>query len=169
MKQREAVYAAIKNVFADAGISFEDGQNANELMTEELRKNVHAIVIESFKTGKVEFKETNSNEEKMTDGSKLNSYVSGLISNWLRKDKRLNGAVAYKAKNPGSRVGATDPQIKALRQLYKQFSATDETKAAEIKTHLDKRIAEVQIQKAKAIKIDTSALPQDLIDSLGIK
>jgi hypothetical protein len=168
MKQREAVYAAVKNVFADAGVSFEDGQNANELMTEELRKSVHSIVIESFKTGTVEFKETNSNQEKLTDASKLNSYVSGLISNWLRKDRRLNGNVSYTAKNPGSRVGSTDPQIKALRQLWKQFSGKDEAKAAEIKICLDKRIAEVQVTKAKAIKIDTTVLPEDLIKSLGI-
>ena len=119
MNQREAVYTATKSVLTDAAVKFEDGNNINTVMTEDFRKRVHAIVIESFKSGAVEFKATPSNDAKLANDSELSSYVSGLISNWYRKDKRFNGNTQYTAKNPGSRAGQGDPQLKALRQLAK--------------------------------------------------
>jgi hypothetical protein len=84
--------------------------------------------------------------------------VSGLQSNWLRKDKRLNGGVKYQAQNPGSRVGSTDPQVKALRALIKTQS--DEIKIAEIQSFIDKRLAE--IKPNKSVTIDVNALPAEL-------
>ena len=105
MNQREAVYSATKSVLKDATVSFEDGNNINTVMTEDFRKRIHAIVVSAFKEGKVEFKATASNDSKLANESELSSYVSGLISNWFRKDKRFNGNTTYSAKNPGSRAG----------------------------------------------------------------
>lgn len=168
MNQREAVYNATKSTLKDMGITFEDGSNISEIMTEDIRKKVHAIVVQSFKDGKVEFKDTPSNQEKLSDDSKLNSYVSGLISNWYRKDKRFNGNTKYTAKNPGSRSGQGDPQLKALKQLYKQFEGTDEDKAAEIKKHIDVRLSEIAAEKAKKVEINLNAIPDELKEALDL-
>jgi len=59
----------------------------------------------------------------LADDAKLRSYCSGLQSNWLRKDTRLNGGVKYVAKNPGSRAGSTDP--KALADAIRATNITD--------------------------------------------
>ena len=101
LTQKEAVFQAVVNVCGDQEV-----YNPSK----EQRASVNQILFEGFKAGSVELERTYSDTE-------LKAYVSGLQSNWLRKDKRLNGGVAYVAKNPGSRAGSTDPQIKAMRAL----------------------------------------------------
>jgi hypothetical protein len=167
MNQREAVYKATMGVLTDASIKFEDGGKIESVMTDTLRAKVTAIVCAGFKKGEVEFKDTISNKEKLTTDSKLSSYVSGLISNWYRKDKRFNGGVSYEPTNPGSRAGQGDPQLKALRQLHKQFNGVDADKAKQIQSHIDARLAIVAAEKAAPI--DLSSIPADLLATLGIK
>src|SRR5271157_5995691 len=108
ISQREAVYNSIVLVLATASIEFKDGMSIDGLLTKDLRTQVHALVVDGFKSGEVEFEKTPSNAEKLASEAKLNSYVSGLISNWVRKDKRFNGNVTYVPKNPGSRAGQGD-------------------------------------------------------------
>ena len=64
--------------------------------------------------------------------------------------------------------GQGDPQLKALRQLAKQFSGVDEAKAKEINTHIEARIKIVSAEKAKKIDIDLSQIPADLKETLGL-
>lgn len=152
LSQREAVFAAIISVFSDFEVDFEEGQDATPMLTKDMRSAVQAILVEGFKGGTVEFEATPSNQEKLKTDSKLKSYVSGLVSNWLRKDKRLNGNVTYVAKNPGSRAGSGDETLKTMRLLYKQYAA-DPTKAAAIQAQIDKRISEISASKAKTITV----------------
>lgn len=166
--QREAVYSATMNVLKEHGVHFEDGGNIGEVMNDTLRKEVHTIVVEGFKASEIAFKDTPANQEKLSNPSELSSYVSGLISNWYRKDKRFNGNTTYKPKNPGSRVGQGDSELKALRALYKKFEGVDADKAELIKTKIDARVATIQAEKAKSIEVDFSALPADLIEELGL-
>ena len=168
MSQREAVYKATLGVLTDAGIKWEDGGEIASVMTDDLRSKITAIVVEGFKADKIELKDTESNREKLADDSKLNAYTSGLISNWYRKDKRFNGGKTYKPTNPGSRAGQGDPQLKALRQLFKQFDGVDADKAAEIKKHIDARIAELAAEKAKKVEINVNAIPDELKEALGL-
>src|ERR1051325_1045852 len=144
MTQKEAVFQAVTNVCGNV-----DGAYAP---TKEQRAQVNNSLFEGFKAGRVAF------DGEMPEDSKLKAYVSGLQSNWLRKDKRLNGGVQYTAKNPGSRAGSTDPQIKAMRLLL--ATKTDASERAEIQTFIDKRLAE--IKPAKSVEIDVSALPEEL-------
>jgi len=96
--------------------------------------------------------------------------VSGLISNWVRKDKRLNGNVSYVAKNPGSRAGASDEQLKTLRALKKQFAGTD--KESIIEAQITKRVSEIRSEKTKSgaslTEEQLAALPDDVRESLGL-
>jgi hypothetical protein len=163
--QKEAVYSATMSVLADRGIAFEDGQNLSEFMTKDIRDAIQAIVTEGFSNGEVEFRATESNKAKLADRSKLSSYVSGLCNNWFRKDKRLNGAVTYVAKNPGSRV--TDPQLKALKNLAKIHAGTDKLPA--IQAEITKRSAELGASKVKTVEVDMSLIPAELKATLGIE
>lgn len=169
MKQREAVYNAITSVFTESNVHFEDGMDASALLTDDLRKNVHSILTEGFSSGTIDMEKTISNRSKLEDTKKMSAYVSGLISNWVRKDKRLNGGVSYVAKNPGSRVGQGDEQLKTLRALHRQFAGTDETKAAEIQRFIDARVQAIRSSKTSTVKVDTSSLPAELKASLGIE
>lgn len=154
LSQKEAVFNAVHQVLAEASVSVNDSQSVKSFMTKEFRAQVNVILFEGIRSGEVEL----SGEK--TD-SELKTYVSGLQSNWLNKDKRLNGNVAYIAKNPGSRQGQQDPQIKALRALLSTKS--EDSEIAEIQGYIDSRLKELHVAKAtKTTKIDFDALPTEL-------
>lgn len=144
MSQKEAVYVAVVSVTGYTG----EGPCEP---TREQRAQVNMVLFEGFRAGRIEL------DTEFTD-QQLKSYVSGLQSNWLRKDKRLNGGVTYQAKNPGSRAGSGDPQLKALRALMSTL--TEESDRAEVQSHIDARVAE--IAKTKAPTVDFSQLPAEL-------
>lgn len=154
MNQKEAVFGAVNQVLTEAGIKVDSGTDFRPHMTKEFRAQVNQILFEGFRNGDIEL------EVEKTD-SELKSYVSGLQSNWLNKDKRLNGNTKYVAKNPGSRTGSTDPQIKALRALLAQ--KTDEDEKAEIQSYIDERLEALGIDKAKKqVKVNFDDLPPEL-------
>jgi hypothetical protein len=65
------------------------------------------------------------------------------------------------AKNPGSRVGSSDPTLKALRAL--RSTLTVESEIAEVDSHITARIAEIKPAKTKStVAVDFSALPAEL-------
>lgn len=154
MKQREAVYKAVCDVTGT-----EDFGGAVEL-TKEQRESVHEQVMDGFNNGEIDF--SDSAKAKYDTEAKLSGYVSGLISNWLRKDKRLNGNTTYQPKNPGSRTGQGDPQIRELRKLLKIHSGTP--KESEIQAFIDTRVAQIASEKVKNVEIDYSMLPPELQD-----
>ena len=168
MTQREAVYNATKAVLKENAVQFEDGDNIADVMTDELRKSIMAIVVEGFKNGEVELKDTPSNQEKLASDSKLNSYVSGLVSNWFRKDKRFNGNTKYVAKNPGSRTGQSDSKLKALRNLKKMMDTKGQD-STEVDAYIEARVNELAAEKAKKIEVDFNEIPAELKESLGIE
>lgn len=147
MNQKEAVYASVTNTIEcdDSGVY---------APTKDQRKVINQILCEGFRAGKIEYK---GGVAAMTDAD-LMEYVSGLQSNWLRKDKRLNGGIKYVAKNPGSRTGSTDATLKAMRQLKE--SLTDAEQIAEVQAAIDERIAELKPKVEQVL--DVSALPEAL-------
>ena len=156
--QKSVVHNAI-NEITDIG----DGQV--ELTSDE-RKEVHALVMEQFEEH--ESLMTDEARAKHTTEAEMSSYVSGLISNWLKKDKRLNGNTVYQPKNPGSRTGQGDAMVRELRKAAAAF-ADDAEKLAEINGFLTERIAEIKAAKAKDVEIDYSVLPEGLAESLNIE
>ena len=150
--QKESVFQAVSSVLGQAGIEIKG--NVAEHMTRERRASVNAILFESFRAGNIEL------DCEYTE-TELKAYVSGLQSNWLRKDKRLNGGVAYTAKNPGSRAGSGDTQLKNMRLLLQTLTpGTDDY--VEVEQAIELRVSEVQASKIKAKPIDFSALPESL-------
>jgi hypothetical protein len=152
--QMEAVFQAVTNVCGEV-------EGAYDPSTEE-RAQVNGILAEGFKAGRIELKDTESNRAKLADDAKLNAYCSGLQSNWLRKDKRLNGNVTYVAKNPGSRAGSKDASITAMRLLLQTKS--DPTDRAQIQQFIDKRLAEI-----KPTKVTTLTAEQiEVLEAAGL-
>jgi hypothetical protein len=167
--QRDAVYNAVTGVFADQGVVYEDGMNIESMFTKDMRESVHQILCEGFRGGTIHLEDTPANAEKLASESKLNGYVSGLISNWVRKDKRFNGGVTYVAKNPGSRAGQGDEQLTTLRKLKKQFAGTP--KEGEIQRFIDARVEVLRSEKTKSAELTVEqieAIPADLREKLGL-
>jgi hypothetical protein len=148
MNQKEAVYTTVMNIIGEYGLEGVPAQVINK----EHRGAVNAVLFEGFKSGMIEL------EREFSD-TELKAYVSGLVSNWLRKDKRLNGGVQYVAKNPGSRTGSTDAMLKSLRAL--KSTLTDPSDIAEVEKHIALRIAELKPAKQQP-SVDYSALPAEL-------
>ena len=150
MNQKEATFAAIVNVTGHKG-------DACLVISKDQRAQVNMILFEGFRNGSIEL------DREFTD-QELKSYVSGLQSNWIRKDKRLNGGVAYIAKNPGSRAGSADPALKALRALHSTLT-TDADKS-EVQGYIDARVSEIAATKVVAT-VDYSKLPAALQEKFG--
>ena len=148
MNQKEATFAAICEVTGFKG----EGEFS---ITPEQRKMVNLILFEGFRKGKIEL----SADCKVHSDKDLKSYVSGLQSNWIRKDKRLNGGIVYTAKNPGSRAGSGDAQLKSLKALFTTLVKPEDK--AEVQGYIDARQAEIAATKQTAT-VDFSALPADL-------
>jgi hypothetical protein len=154
ISQKDAVKSAITQVLTEAGVKFDDNSNFKDLLTREHRAQVNQILFEGFRSGSIAIKKEKSDPE-------LKEYVSGLVSNWLKKDTTLSGGVAYVVKNPGSRTGSTDPQIKALRALMKMKPEQSE----EIQGYIDARLELINASKpskTKTVKVDVEALPEAL-------
>lgn len=143
INQKEATYNAVVHV-----TGHKEGVCSP---TPEQRKQINMILFAGFRAGEIQL------EREFTD-KELMAYVSGLQSNWLRKDKRLNGGVTYVAKNPGSRQGVGDSQLKNLMLL--KSTVTDPTEIAEIEEYIAARKAEIAAAKAPTINYDV--LPESL-------
>ncbi len=153
--QKEAVYLAVTSVLSEAGVTVGESESHSSHLNRELRAQVTNILVEGFKAGTTEL------DSPFETDAELRVYCSGLTSNWLRKDGRLNGGVKYSPKNPGSRVGSSDPQIKALRQLLS--NAETEVDKAEVQGYITARLNEMGANKPKkSAQIDFSALPAEL-------
>ena len=141
MNQKTATYNAIKSV-----IDFED--NDKVTLTKDQKAAVKEILVRQFENDEIELKSPQDD---------LGKYVNGLINNWLRKDKRLNGGTTYTATNPGSRAGQGDPQVKNLRLLKK--TVTDPDAIADIDAAISARLAEIRPEKK--LNIDATAIPEE--------
>jgi hypothetical protein len=152
--QKEAVFTAITSVLSDSGIKVEESQNVAPLLTREIRGRVTNILVEGFRSGTV------SLDKPFESDSDLRTYCSGLTSNWLRKDTRLNGGMKYIAKNPGSRVGSSDASLTAMRNLLKQQS--DPAVRADIQSHIDARVDSIKASRKPAKTVNVADLPAEL-------
>lgn len=159
--QKAAVFMAVTSVLAEAGIKVNEGDNIADILknNRELRAQVTSILVEGFNNGTIVLSESFENE------AALRTYCSGLTSNWLRKDVRLNGGSKYSAKNPGSRVGSSDPQLKAMRVLLS--TKTDDSERQEIQSFIDARVSSIKASRKPTKKIDYSALPAELAEKYG--
>lgn len=156
MKQREAVYQATLNVMGEQDGKYEP--------TKDERASIIDIVTQGIMSGDVDFSE--SAHTKYPTEEKVRGYVSGMVSNWLRKDENLNGGVKYQPKNPGSRAGSGDPEVKNLKLLIKS-GRLDDKQTAIAQARIDERVAQIRAEKSK-VEIDFDAIPSDLLETLGL-
>lgn len=152
--QKEAVFTAVTSILSDAGIEVNEGDNVASSLTRELRGRVTNVLVEGFRSGTIAL------DKPFESDAELRTYCSGLTSNWLRKDTRLNGGMKYVAKNPGSRVGSSDASLTAMRNLLK--TKTDPSDRAQIQGFIDARVDSIKASRKPAKTINVSDLPAEL-------
>lgn len=164
VNQRTATVGTIMSVLKERGVDYKlNGElPVAEVLTRADKETVRQILISGFKSGKIEA--SSEFKAKMGDATYLNNYVGGLINNWVRKAPEFNGGEKYVAKNPGSRAGSGDEQIKEMRKL---LSVTTDSRAQSIiEAAIQARIAE--LKPKSETHIDVSKLPQELREALGV-
>ncbi len=152
MKQNDAVFGAVCAVLGN-----DQFETAVEL-TKEQRETVISIVTDGIISGTVDF--SAEAKAKYDTPAKVKSYTSGMVSNHLRKDKRLNGGTKYETKNPGSRAGQGDDQLKAMRALRSKL--TDPEQIALVDAEIAARTEAIRAAKVKAVEINISSIPEHL-------
>ncbi len=144
--QKEGVYSAVCSILGES--HFDERVN----LSSEQRASVLDIVTGSLLDESISM--TDKARVKHDTEVKMRTYAQGLLTNWINKDKRLNGWIDYKAKNPGSKRGQKIPEVIELRKLLKQ-----QANNPEVCTAIEAKIAEF-IEAAKPAEAPVN---QDLV------
>jgi hypothetical protein len=160
VSQKESVINEVKAIL---GSSFNSGAPARDLLTDDQLKVIRANIISGILNGTIDF-----GKEKF-DEKEVSKYVSGMVSNYLRKSKELNGGLLYVPQSAGR--GSRDPQISELNKLLKTYSEGSE-EFAQIITAIEARKTALNAEKTFVVKekkkskefesINMDALPENL-------
>lgn len=162
VNQKQGVYDAVVAYCEEHNIHFEDGIKVE--FTKEQRSAVVEMVTQALIAGEIEF--SDSAKAKHDTEAKKRTYCNGLVSNWLRKDTRLNGDTVYQIKNPGSRAGQGDEQLKNLKLLLKTID--DDAQKEKVQEAIDTRVEELKAEKLGKVEINYDAIPDTLKEALGL-
>jgi len=148
MNQRQGVYLATMNVLAESDKNWDDGVvHIDTVITESEKATVIAVVTAGFLSGEITM--GSEARAKYSDEKNMRGYVKGLVNNWYCKDLRLTGNTAWVAKNPGSRAGCGDGQLKALKTL--RVTKSDDAAAL---AAIDQAIAARKAELGQATKVE---------------
>jgi hypothetical protein len=163
MSQRKATVSTILAVLEERGVKYElNGSTpVDQVLNDADKKTIRDSLFAMFRGGQIEMAE--ESKARYQDDKELKAYVSGLVNNWIRKAKEFNNGTAYIPKNPGSRAGAGDEQIKEMKKLL-SLTTDPATKAT-----IEAAIADRQVEiKPLETGIDFDKLPQSLRSKLNI-
>ena len=151
ISQKDGVFNAVQAFMVESGRQFEEGMKV-ELNRDE-RTTVIGMLVAATNAGELQVKSPKARAD-------LKEYWSGTLSNWLRKDERLNGNVKHEIKNPGSRAHVGDKQLREMKKLLDRVKGTEDE--AEVQAAIDARVAERAAEKAAKTEIDVNELPEAL-------
>lgn len=154
LSQKESVYVAATTVAEEAGIEL----TSASVLSKDQKDKVVALVTQSIMMGETVF--SADAQAKYKTSEEVRKYTVGLVNNWFTKDTRLNGGSKYQPKNPGSRQGIADPQIKELNKLLQLHPEAK----ADIEAAIAARKAEINTAKAPTVNADL--IPESLRDLL---
>jgi hypothetical protein len=92
LKQSEATYQAIVQVLNSYGIHPAPGEDFSPYVPKSICDEVVKILMKGLRERRI----VASNSLLVLDDKALRNYCVGLVRNWLRKDKRLNGGIQYR-------------------------------------------------------------------------
>lgn len=143
LSQKDGVFAAVTSYLKDQDRQLVDGQPVS--LSKEDSKTLIGMIAMSIQEGLIEVSEAKMST--MVEDADYRKYASNLLNNWTRKDLRLNGGEKYETQNPGSRAGAGDETIKALKTL--RASLTDDDQIEEVSKAIVERLALLKAERTK--------------------
>lgn len=151
VNQKDAVFNTVSQVTTVS-------ESEPTVLTKDERATCLAMLTESLQAGEVIV--SAAKQAKMTEPKDYKEYAGNILNNWLRKDLRLNGNKPYQAKNPGSRAGAGDEQLRELKKL--KSSLSDPEQIALVEQAITERLAELKAEsnKAKVQEVNFDLIPQ---------
>lgn len=152
--QKEAVYTAVTSYLTDKGRSLDD-----VILSSEDRKTIVTMLVRTIEVGDVEMSIEAANKYDTAD--KIRGYSIGLLSNWLRKDARLNGGKKHKIKNPGIKLGQDDEVIKDLKSIRKLLTQKHEIELVD--KEIKNKVESLHREKIVNIVVDTKHIPNHLL------
>jgi len=162
MNQRSATVSTLLAVVGHGFYELNGPIPLSEVLTDANKTEVRETLFKMFREGKVSY--SADFQSKVDDDSELKKYISGLVNNWIRKAPELNSGGKYVAKNPGSRQGSGDGQIREMKKLLTLITDPEQKKA--IEDEIASRHEE--ISKTKMVEVDYSKIPAHLREALGI-
>ena len=156
--QKQAVCDALLLTLNERGVEYELNGDVNikDVLTPEDKVRVREQITQGFYNSEIQMS-PQAIAKFLSDDKKLRNYVGGLVNNWIKKAREFNGGEQYKPKNPGSRAGNGDEQVKALRALLK--TTDDVSQVQLINEALAKRLAEI---RPATVTINVNDLPEHL-------
>lgn len=162
ISQKQSVVNGVKSVL---GSSFDPSLSARDQLSDDQLSQIKSYVVDQITSGLVEYGKDASDEKEVS------KYVSGMVSNHLRKAKELNGGSVYTPQATGR--GSRDSQISELNKLLKTYvEGTEEY--SQILDAITSRKNELNAEKAEASKekkkakelssINLDSLPESLKD-----
>jgi hypothetical protein len=163
--QHNAVVNATKTWF---GERFQAGQDVKTYATKADKQAIALAVAEGMLSGEVELSDAAKAKYATSIESLVSKYVMGMVTNWFNKSKELNGGLKYEIKNPGSRAGTGDAQIKEMRLLRKQLLELGNADGvARVDAAIADRLAEIGTAATKTVEINAESIPEGLRDLVG--
>ena len=155
--QKVFVCECIVDVLNENGIDYvlNGSVSVSDVLTPTMKEEVRNRTIEGFLNYEIQMT-PQSQDKYLGDMSELKKYVHGLVNNWIRKNPEFNSGEKYTAKNPGSRQGSGDEQVREMRKLLKV--TTDPESRKLIESAIQQRLEEIKPQ----VEIDVNKLPEHL-------
>lgn len=160
MSQKESVIFQVKAVL---GNSFDQLTPARNLLTDDQLSVIKENIFNGIIAGTIDF------GKEVTDHKELQRYVSGMVSNYLRKAKELNGGSDYSPQSNGR--GSRDAQVSELNKLLKTYTEGTE-QYSQIQLAIEERKAALVAERTTVVKekkkvkefesINLDVLPENL-------
>ena len=150
MKQKDGVFAALQAA-SEQGL---EGDQAIDFAVEQVKQGLMSGEI--------------AHSKGQLDEKSARSYAGSLVSNWRKKDERLNGGVKYVPETKrGPQV--KDETLKTLMTNLKSLKANnaDADLIARVEAAIEARRSEVQATKAAA-KVQSMDETLASLQALGI-
>jgi hypothetical protein len=160
MSQSRSVIEATISVL---GEDFQPGVPVLSYITKSQVSEVVDLVTQSICEGLTDF--SAAARVKYNTPKLVRSYVVGMVNNWHRKSKELNGGMVYTPKNPGSRQGSSDPELKELKLLKKTLVERNARPDAieKVDAAIQSRLEALGQSKPK-VQINADLIPEELRD-----
>lgn len=140
ISQKDSVIFQVKLAL---GNSFNPNVPARNLLTDDQLDVIKANIYSGIVAGTIDF------SKEIGDEKELQRYVSGMVSNYLRKAKELNGNSTYAPQSTGR--GSRDAQVSELNKLLKTYKeGTDEY--AQITFAIETRKTELAAERSTVVK-----------------